>query len=479
MGGGNQEVVKFFVTNLSEGCTPWELRQGLEHYGVISGTYVAKKRDKMGNRFGFIGFQLKINLARFAVENSGYSDQPEAKIFSQNAPRQADSVRSFTLRDGRSFRDVLGKSQFREDGCAIPGDPRRGGVPFSGKSLVVPDRTSAFSDLWDLAVVGRTVDLETLVDLDKLLCIAKVPFLRIQYLGGLSVLISISNGESANKFLDSKVVWGPWFSKLESWQGQSLPLERVAWLRMLGIPIHLVEEEVLSTVGELFGKVIHVPKSFFDDSDLSLLTVGVLAGEAGRIKEMVSLSWKGRCFRIWVEEEREPWVPDCLGSVSDLVQSSDDSPMASSPVGNVEAEGSPRPVGRGGEEESHGLDVRVSHANIGNTQDEREKGGCGVSVDNEVSPRNLDCRSHVSNSVGPNDTQTDVGPLPNPFNMGLGDRSLRSNIKFSLGSRLRKTRSQPTKDSSPVEVRPVKRPRPVSEAYEPGFGFIGFTNSAA
>ncbi|KAJ0724923.1 putative RNA recognition motif domain, nucleotide-binding alpha-beta plait domain superfamily [Helianthus annuus] len=129
--------------------------------------------------------------------------------------------------------------------------------------------------------------------------------------------------------------------------------------------------------------------------------------------------------------------------------------------------------------ESHGLDVRVSHANIGNTQDEREKGGCGVSVDNEVSPRNLDCRSNVSNSVGPNDTQTDVGPLPNPFNMGLGDRSLRSNVKFSLGSRLRKTCSQPTKDSSPVEVRPVKRPRPVSEAYEPGFGFIGFTNSAA
>ncbi|MFS8034178.1 hypothetical protein Hanom_Chr17g01578191 [Helianthus anomalus] len=47
-----------------------------------------------------------------------------------------------------------------------------------------------------------------------------------------------------------------------------------------------------------------------------------------------------------------------------------------------------------------------------------------------------------------------------------------------LGPRLRKAHSQQSKDSSPVEFRPLKRPRPVLDEYEPGFGFTGFTSSA-
>ncbi|KAF5797839.1 hypothetical protein HanRHA438_Chr07g0296081 [Helianthus annuus] len=156
----------------------------------------------------------------------------------------------------------------------------------------------AFNDVIGVAVVGRAVDLETLVDMDRLLKIAKISYVRIQFLGGLSVLISFSEEESASKFIDSRGLWGPWFSKLEAWKGQSLPLERVAWLKMHGIPLHLLDVEVLMQVGELFGKVLHTPKSVDEDLDLSFVTVGVLAGEAARIREMVTLNWKGRSFRV-------------------------------------------------------------------------------------------------------------------------------------------------------------------------------------
>ncbi|KAJ0752768.1 putative RNA recognition motif domain, nucleotide-binding alpha-beta plait domain superfamily [Helianthus annuus] len=307
MGGGYQNVVKFFVINLPEGCTPWELRQGLEGFGVISGTYVAKKRDKMGNRFGFVSFvevkdrlvlekslsgaklgnsKLKINLAKFALENSGLADQQEDKKNGQSFPSQVDKGRSFKIRDGRSFRDVLWKSKATEEVIMASEGSKGVGVPDSGKSVIVPDRTSAFKELFGLAVVGRKVDLETLVDLDKLLRIAKVSFSRIQFLGGPPVLISFLDCDSANKFLDSRVIWGPWFTKLEAWR------------------------------------------------------VGVLAGEAVRIGEVVTLGWKGRSFRIWVEEEREAWVPDCLGPVSGASpETGSDSPLMSLPVGNVEVEG--------------------------------------------------------------------------------------------------------------------------------------------
>ncbi|MFS7918356.1 hypothetical protein Hanom_Chr03g00200041 [Helianthus anomalus] len=38
-----------------------------------------------------------------------------------------------------------------------------------------------------------------------------------------------------------------------------------------------------------------------------MIRVGVLAGEAMRIEEVVTLKWKNRCFRIRVEEEQDVW----------------------------------------------------------------------------------------------------------------------------------------------------------------------------
>ncbi|KAM0036810.1 hypothetical protein Hdeb2414_s0014g00430741 [Helianthus debilis subsp. tardiflorus] len=200
------------------------------------------------------------------------------------------------------------------------------------KTAVIPDRTAAFRELWGKAVVGRTVDLETLVDLDRLLRIAKIVYENIQYLGGLSILISFRDEVAASIFLVSSGLWGPWFSKLAMWEGQSLAFERVAWLRLLRVPLHLVDSEVLKMIGEEFGKFLHDQKSFEEDKDLSVVRVGVLAGDVERIKEFVSVKWKNRSFRIWVEEELDIWVLDCL-EVEEGSNSATSTPLVSSQVG--------------------------------------------------------------------------------------------------------------------------------------------------
>ncbi|KAJ0795998.1 hypothetical protein HanPI659440_Chr04g0156971 [Helianthus annuus] len=152
------------------------------------------------------------------------------------------------------------------------------------------------------------VDLETLVDFDKLLRIAKVEIAKFQYLGGLSTVISFYDSAVANKFLEARNTWGPWFTKLKPWGGQSLPMERVAWLSLHGIPLQLLEPEVLMQVGELFGIVLHVLKVLHEDCDLSVFKIGVLVGEAQRIREVVSLKWKDRSFRVGGRRSR------CLGT---------------------------------------------------------------------------------------------------------------------------------------------------------------------
>ncbi|KAM0046028.1 hypothetical protein Hdeb2414_s0009g00311041 [Helianthus debilis subsp. tardiflorus] len=258
--------------------------------------------------------KLSVNIAKFAVENSGNAVQAPGRNVHVRPPVPVDR-NVFNVRDRRSYSDVVGKNKVSGIDGKDAGSYSGKGMAGIEKMVVVPDRTSAFKELYGSAVIGRTVDLETLVDCDKLLRIAKVDASGIQYLGGLSLIISFQDSVSANKFLDSRGIWGPWFSKLEAWGGQSLPMERVAWLSVHGIPLHLLEPNVLLQVGELFGKVLHVPKAMEEDRDLSVFKIGVLAGEAQRIREVVSLKWKDRCFRVWVEEDQDVWVPDCLEGV--------------------------------------------------------------------------------------------------------------------------------------------------------------------
>ncbi|MFS7987383.1 hypothetical protein Hanom_Chr11g01021871 [Helianthus anomalus] len=133
-------------------------------------------------------------------------------------------------------------------------------------------------------------------------------------------------------------IWGPWFSKLSAWDGQSMPFKKVAWLRLIGFPLHLLESDVVKSVGELFGKVMHVQRALGEDKDLSITRVGVLSGVVERINEAVSVKWKNRCYRIWVEEEVDVWVPDFLGGVEGF-NPNGSSPLASSPVVKVAESG--------------------------------------------------------------------------------------------------------------------------------------------
>ncbi|MFS7958530.1 putative RNA recognition motif domain, nucleotide-binding alpha-beta plait domain superfamily [Helianthus anomalus] len=49
-------VMKFFVSNLPGGYASSDLVKALKGFGVIHNTYIARKFDKLGKRFGFVSF---------------------------------------------------------------------------------------------------------------------------------------------------------------------------------------------------------------------------------------------------------------------------------------------------------------------------------------------------------------------------------------------------------------------------------------
>ncbi|KAF5772504.1 hypothetical protein HanXRQr2_Chr13g0577731 [Helianthus annuus] len=317
-----------------------------------------------------------------------------------------------------------------------------------------------------LSIIGRTVNLETLVDFDKLLRIAKVDIVKLQYLGGLSLLVSFADAVAAKWFVDARHIWEPWFSSLETWSGQSLPFERVAWLKLHGIPLNLLEADVLRQVGELFGKVLFVPKDLDEDQDLSVVKVGVLVGEARRCSELVSLKWKDKSFRIWVDEELEDWVPDCL-VMEDDEDLEMDSPVASSPV--VDEVFSDE-TEDGGTRKTEGLEeFRKSLFNDG-VQTEvnipmhmhAENLGNNPNVGEAAGPFRPDQNVDIPfNSVGPSGFVCGSGPSTCGLGSVNGPIKSKGMRKSSLGPKHRKGKAQAGTPSSPGDHRPLKRSRRV------------------
>ncbi|MFS8019140.1 hypothetical protein Hanom_Chr15g01400331 [Helianthus anomalus] len=204
------------------------------------------------------GFKISANLARFAKENMGVH------------------------------------GDFTRKPVAVTGKPRAQAIPTQGpgthqetvsvKNVVIPDDTLAFKEVLGRALVGRCKDLLTLRNLKNCMGERRIQGVSLSYLGGLSLLIKFGDEEGCNKLLLNHELWEPWFSSLDVWNGR-------------------------------FGKVIHGSQLEIDDENFTVNWVGILVGEGDRIQEYLTLCWKYKSFRVWIEEETGDWSQESVGRV--------------------------------------------------------------------------------------------------------------------------------------------------------------------
>ncbi|KAF5759012.1 putative RNA recognition motif domain, nucleotide-binding alpha-beta plait domain superfamily [Helianthus annuus] len=224
--GINSGVTNFFVTNIPNGCRPWDLANAFRGFGDLSGAFIAKKKDKEGRIFGFISFRgvrdldefkrsvsnvklegnkLLVNVALFAKENANVkpvvANGGGAKSMGSGSGRTqegAHQVRgSQAVKNGASFLDIL---------------TNRSRVSSDDDVLVVDPAISSLSGFSGRAVVGRSLGLLELRSIKSSLALAGYVGASVQYLGGLSVFVSFENEDLSSKFVQEKDTWSQWFS---------------------------------------------------------------------------------------------------------------------------------------------------------------------------------------------------------------------------------------------------------------------------
>ncbi|KAM0064827.1 putative RNA recognition motif domain, nucleotide-binding alpha-beta plait domain superfamily [Helianthus debilis subsp. tardiflorus] len=323
-------VLKFFVTNIPSGCRPWDLANAFRSYEEIGGAFIAKKKDKEGRTFGFVslkgvrnaaeledslqkiklgGNKQKVNVAMFAKENGDGTQKIEAG--SQRgkgarpkpgfANREQVPKKFKEVQIGRSFSDIL---------------MNRSSPVLEEDIVDIDPAVFTLSDLFGRAYVGRAKDFNSLRLLNVSMHSAGYAVAEIQYIGGggglLSVILSFNSQDVAGRFFEDMVIWGSWFDLLDPWIGQCIPVERLAWINIHGVPPHLVAQEVFNIIGQKYEKVTQPSQMEETDRDLTFDRLGIITDCGNRIPGCVNLRWQDKFYRVWVVEETDPWIPNYL-----------------------------------------------------------------------------------------------------------------------------------------------------------------------
>ncbi|MFS7976922.1 putative RNA-binding domain superfamily [Helianthus anomalus] len=254
------DITEFFVARLLERCSSKDITDTLGPFGSIEGVYVARKREKLVFRFIFFSFKgvkdavdlektmrnawmgsyiLFINIAKFSWENEV----------------------------GRDGRDPLGKKKVHSDPDANYHNSKEQ-EDNSSREVLVSEFAKAYVDLHGKAIIGKMKDLWTLRKMKVLMKEAKFGDAVIKYLDGLSILVVFKSTLEADNFRSTAPSFG-WFNNMEIWRGQLVVFERLAWLNIYGVPLHLSGNETFDSVGRCFGKVLHASQRQPEDNLLT------------------------------------------------------------------------------------------------------------------------------------------------------------------------------------------------------------------
>ncbi|CAH1420761.1 unnamed protein product [Lactuca virosa] len=133
---------------------------------------------------------------------------------------------------------------------------------------------------------------------------------KVKYAGGMKAIIEFDSSTLAKNFLNNENNWRGIFNYLKYGEDDEYNFERVACIRIVGLPIRLWCEENFSAIVHKFGKII-VPFDHIEDRlDLSVVKVGILTGMKKKINEVIRIEAEGKIFDFGVVEyEDEPWFP--------------------------------------------------------------------------------------------------------------------------------------------------------------------------
>lgn len=321
------EITIFFVTNVPRDATKREIYEAFIRFGRLTDVFMGLRKGKNGRYYAFIRFtdvknvkhmenqldgtvvrgtRLEVNLALHKRKeippitkkkfNSNYSVRHNDH-FTTKQPAQGMWGRP---RDNRTFAEVLGKKTQPHATQPPPPPPIPPHIDLS---------RNIQKWLWKTSLIGEATLLDHLGHMPKLLSFRNDILMEIKYVGGLKVMLQFNDSVSAKEFKDNRERWQEHLKWVEWVEKIDPEFDRVAWIRIVGLPIHLWGDRNFSKITEGYGVTIAPFDELHNRVDLSCVKIGILTKRRTRINDEIFVSCEGKFIKLGIIEFDEDWFP--------------------------------------------------------------------------------------------------------------------------------------------------------------------------
>jgi hypothetical protein len=299
----DQETTSFYFTNIPDEVQAVELWSLFAKHGRVGEVYMPKKRDKWGNRFGFVKFKdvknvealsnrledvwvgtfkIRINLSRFGRKSSKTTSNGRQPSMGQETV-EADA------KQHKPFKQALLLGRREKEPVVMP----------TVEVDVVPD----FFHTLVGSYVGRLgVGVEVRA-LQTKLWLSGMPEVRVIAMGGELVLISNNSGEELRGLMCKKGWWGGLLLDIKRWTPNLVGSKRVLWINMSGIPLHAWGENTFRALANRYGMFLEVDVGTRSRRRLDMARVKIEASPWDRIDTVIKLVVQGATYSVRLVEE--------------------------------------------------------------------------------------------------------------------------------------------------------------------------------
>ncbi|GKE39306.1 nucleotide-binding alpha-beta plait domain-containing protein [Tanacetum coccineum] len=300
-----------FISNIPDSVLAKDLFHVCKQYGHVVDSYIPFKKDKNGNRFGFVRFINVFNTERL-VNNlcTVWIDRYKIKAnIAQFQRSLCNVVKNGEVTSKRSFvnskANVNPRGEISYVGVVKNDNRDVGEDSTSNAALVIGDECLTSKDL-SLALLGRVKEFASLVNLKMAIGNEGFAEISIKYMGELWVMLEFHSLETLNKF-KMNISIASWFSQIINASNDFETEGRIAWVEVEGVPLKLWSENTFRRIAAKWGNLLDVD----DHEDNCYHTKRIcIHMKAGRfIKDEFKIIHRGKSY--WIQaNEIVGWVPD-------------------------------------------------------------------------------------------------------------------------------------------------------------------------
>lgn len=308
----DEELNNYYVTGFPDGMKKEELHKPFSAFGKVVDVYFGGKKDYYMKNFAFIRYvedekafeeTLQGIKSRNKVLVVNISKHPR-KIFLMKG-REAQYNRPIaTIGDTSNQPRPWGNRDSRTFAQALAGN-REWVLPSKKPPVVLNTRTYMSEWIKKKVLLGEAHNFDHIGTMH----FTNVVNEEIKYLGGLRVAIKFSSSVSVMEFLEDNTRWKNWFKWLIHADQQELQYERTTWLKILGVPLTLWDEDNFSNIARRYGRVVSPFDNISNRMDYSMGKVGVITSERKWINDEITIIANGVKYRVGIVDYTDDWSP--------------------------------------------------------------------------------------------------------------------------------------------------------------------------